>query len=221
MKQLIAIAALVMVSLSAISQTRVVYGKLTAFNTFPIRNVEVKSKKAKSTTITDSLGVFAIVCNEKDVIQVKPQTFQSVNKTVKGETDTLEINLVFVNSKKNREIAVGYGYMSEDNLNYAVDHLEAENNNFCSYNNVFDLIRGQFSGVTVSDNAVYIRGGNTSFTSGASAALFVVNGQATSGVDWISPCEIATIDILMGSDAAIYGSRGGIGVILITTRKEL
>lgn len=220
MKQIIALSILILMSLSTAAQTRVVYGKLTAFNTFPVQNVEVKSKKAKSTTTTDAQGVFAIVCNEKDVIQIKPQTFQSINKSIKGESDTLRINLVFLDSKKNREIAVGYGYLSEENLNYAVDHLESENNNFCSYTTVYDLIRGQFSGVTVSDNAVYIRGGNTSFTPGGSAALYVVNGQPTSSIDWISPCEIATIDILKGSDAAIYGSRGGNGVILITTRKE-
>ena len=220
MKQIITLSTLILMSLSTVAQTRAVYGKLTAFNTFPVQNVEVKSKKAKSTTTTDARGVFAIVCNEKDVIQIKPQTFQSVSKSVKGESDTLRINLVFLDSKKNREIAVGYGYLSEENLNYAVDHLEDENNNFCSYTTIFDLIRGQFSGVTVSDNAVYIRGGNTSFTSGGSEALFVVNGQPSSSVDWISPCEIATIDILKGSDAAIYGSRGGNGVILITTRKE-
>ena len=220
MKQIIAIAALILVSFYTMAQTRVVYGKLTAFKTFPVQNVEVKSKKAKATTSSDSLGIFAIVCLEKDVIQIKPQGFQSVNKSVKGETDTLEINLVFIDSKKNREIAVGYGYISEDNLTYAVAHLEAENNNFCSFSNIFDLIRGQFSGVTVSNNAVYIRGGNNSFTAGASEALFVVNGHPTDGVDWISPCEIATIDILKGSEATIYGTRGGNGVILITTRKE-
>lgn len=220
MKQIIAIAALILVSFCTMAQTRVVYGKLTAFKSFPIQNVEVKSKKAKATTSSDSLGVFAIVCLEKDVIQIRPKAFQSVNKSVKGETDTLEINLVFIDSKKNREIAVGYGYLSEENLTYAVDHLEAENNNFCSYTTIFDLIRAQFSGVTVSDNAVYIMGGNTSFTPGASEALFVVNGHATSAIDWISPCEIATIDILKGSNAAIYGTMGGNGVILITTRKE-
>lgn len=220
MKYFIITSTLILLTSSIMAQTRVVYGKLTVFNTFPVKNVEVTSKKAKSSTTTDSLGIFAIVCQEKDVIKIKPKAFQAVNKSVKGETDTLKINLIFIDSQKNREIAVGYGFISAEDLNYAVDHLESQNNNFCSYNNVFDLIRGQFSGVTVTDNAVYIRGGNSSFTPGASEALFVVNGQPTSGVDWISPCEIATIDILKGSDAAIYGTRGGNGVVLITTRKE-
>ena len=73
MKQILAITALILVSFCTTAQNRVVYGKLTAFNTFPIQNVEVKSKKAKSTTTSDSMGVFAIVCLEKDVIQIKPQ----------------------------------------------------------------------------------------------------------------------------------------------------
>ncbi|MEN8202152.1 MAG: TonB-dependent receptor plug domain-containing protein [Bacteroidota bacterium] len=220
MRLIITTISLVLLSFTASAQNRVVYGKLTVFKTFPVQNVEVNSKKAKASTMTDSLGNFAVVCMEKDVIRIKPKAFQSVNKTVKGDTDTLKINLIFINSRKNREIAVGYGYISEENLNYAVTHLESKNNDFCSYSNIFDLIRGQFSGVNVSNNAIYIRGGKNSFTPGASEALYVVNGQPSMTIDWISPCEIATIDILKDSDAAIYGTRGGNGVVLITTRKE-
>jgi TonB-dependent SusC/RagA subfamily outer membrane receptor len=160
------------------------------------------------------------VCLEKDVVQIKPQAFQAVNKKVNADTDTVRVNLIFVDSKKNREIAVGYGYISEENLNFAVNNLTNENNDFCSYSNIFELIRGQLAGVNVTNNAVYIRGGNTSFTAGASEALYVVDGQTTYSIEGIPPCDIRSIDLLKGSEAAIYGSRGGNGVVIITTRKE-
>ena len=220
MKRVLTIVTGILLTVTCMAQTRVVYGNLTVFKSFPVQNVEVTSKKAKATTVSDSLGNFALVCLEKDVVQIRPKGFQSVNKKVDGDTDTVKVNLIFVDSKKNREIAVGYGYISEDNLNFAVNNLTNENNDFCSYSNVFELIRGQLSGVTVTNNAVYIRGGNTSFTSGASEALYVVDGQTTQSIEGIPPCDISTIDLLKGSEAAIYGSRGGNGVVLIRTRKE-
>ena len=215
MKNLITLLTGLLISTCLFGQNKVVYGKLTIYNTFPVKNVEIKSKKAKATITTDSLGQFSIVCHEKDVIQIKAKTFQAVSRRVGPNTDSLFINLLFIDSKVNRERAVGYGYISEEDLLYAVDHLEDENNDFCSYSNVFDLIKGRFSGVTVTSNSVQIRGGNTSFTPGASEALYVVDGQVTSSIDWIQPCQIRTIDILKDSNSAIYGSRGGNGVVVI------
>ncbi|MBE9509632.1 MAG: TonB-dependent receptor plug domain-containing protein, partial [Bacteroidetes bacterium] len=116
-----------------------------------------------------------------------------------------------------RELAVGYGYINEEDLIYAASHLEQENNDFCNYANIFDLIKGRFSGVTVSGNNVYIRGSG-SFT-GQTQALYILNGVETGSIDWISPCQIKSIDILKDSNAAIYGARGGNGVVIINTNK--
>ncbi len=218
MKRLLAITTGMLLMVPMIAQNRVVHGKLTVFNRYPVKNVEVKAKKAKTSITTDSLGQFNIVCFEKDVIQIKPQTFEAVSKRVNAETDTLEINLIFIDSKANREKAVGYGFISEKDLLYAVEHLESENNDFCSYNTIFDLIQNKLSGVQVSSGNIYIRGGNNSF-SGQSQALCVVDGTPTSNIEWISPCQVRTIDLLKGSEAAIYGTRGGNGVVLITLRK--
>jgi TonB-dependent SusC/RagA subfamily outer membrane receptor len=213
------IMALIITS-AAYAQNRVVYGNLTAYNTFPVMNVEVSSKKAKATTMSDSLGNFSIVCLEKDVIMIKPKVFEPVNKKVnKDDTDTLHINLVFIDTKKNREIAVNSGYMLETNLNYAVAHLEEENNDYCKYTDIYNLLRAEGSGIAVSNSGqITIRGGNTSF-SGMDQALIVVDGQPTTEIDWIQPCNVRSINVLKGSDAGIYGSRAGNGVVVITTKK--
>ena len=135
-------------------QTRVVYGKLTAFNQYPLQNVEVVARKAKSAVKTDSLGRFSIVAKEKDVIRIKPKAFKPVTRRINEKTDTLEVNLIFVDSKSNRKLATGYGYIDERDLTYATSHLEQENNEFCNYTNIFELIRGRFPGVTVSSSQV-------------------------------------------------------------------
>ena len=108
-KHTIFIAGGILLSASMVAQTRVIHGRLTAFNTYPVQNIEIRSKKGKSATVSDSLGHFNIVCMEEDVIQIRPKTFQSVNRKIGPDTDSLIVNLVFINTRKNRDIAVGYG----------------------------------------------------------------------------------------------------------------
>ena len=219
MKYYLILTTALLISFATHAQTRVVNGNLTAYNSFPVMNVEVSSKKAKATTISDSLGNFSIVCMEKDVIMIKPKVFRPVNQKVSGKTDALKINLVFVDTKKNRELAVNSGFITETNLNYAVANLEEDNNDYCKYSDIFSLLRAEGSSIQISNSGVItILGGNTSFTSGASRALIIVDGQPNSSIEWIMPCTVRSIKILKGSDAAIYGTRGGNGVVVITTK---
>lgn len=221
MKFYLILTTALLITSAAYAQNRVIYGKLTAYNSFPVMNVEVTSKKAKATTMSDSLGNFSIVCLEKDVVMVKPKGFQAVNQKVDNKTDSLTINLVFIDTKKNRELAVNSGFITETNLNYAVDNLAEENNDYCKYSDIYTLLRStQGSSVTVSNSGVItIRGGNTSF-SGMDQALIIVDGQPQSSIDWIRPCIVKSINVLKGADANIYGSRGGNGVVVITTTKQ-
>ena len=216
MKQIIALLLGVFLTCSVFAQTRVIYGKLTAFNYFPVQNVKVTSKKAKSSVISDSLGQFSIVCHKNDIIKLKPKTFHPVARKLEPDTDSLFINLIFMDNKKNREIAIGYGYVSERDLLFAVSNLEEENNEFCNYSDIFNLINGRFAGVVVNNGAIHIRGQNS--ISLSNEALYVVDGIIHNTIDWISPCDVKSINVLKDGSAAIYGSRGSNGVVLIETK---
>lgn len=220
MKSIPIIILTLLIASAAGAQNRVVYGKLTAYNSFPVMHVEVSSKKAQATTMSDSLGIFSIVCQEKDVILIKSKIFQPVSQKVNpDDTDSLLINLVFIDTKKNREIAVNSGFMTETNLNYAVTNLAEDNNDYCKYSDIYSLLRSLGSGITVSNGGVItIRGGNTSF-SGMDQALIVVDGQPTTSIDWIQPCIVRSVKVLKDSEASIYGSRAGNGVVVITTKR--
>jgi len=219
MKTTALIAILILLASIVHSQTRVVQGQLTVFKTYPVMNVEITSKKANATTKTDEFGRFSLVCNEDDIIKVKPKAFKPVKKRIHADTESVQMNLQFIDSEANRELAVGYGYISKEHLTYATSHLENDNQEFCSYSNIFELIRGQLSGVTVEGNEIYVRGAKNSFTPGTTMALYVVDNQPTKDIDWIQPCQIKSINVLKDSNAAIYGSRGGNGVVLIETMK--
>ena len=69
--------------------------------------------------------------------------------------------------------------------------------------------------LAVNSGAITIMGRNNSF-SGMDQALIVVDGQLTTSNDWIQPCKVRSVHVLKDSDAAIYGTRGGNGVNIIT-----
>lgn len=220
MRSLIIIASCLLFSTSTIAQTRVVQGVLTAYNKYPVANIEVVAKKSKSTTLSDSLGNFSIVCEKKDQIKIKPEGFKTASRNIdKHTTDTIRINLVFMDSKKNRDIAVGYGYMKKEDLTFAAEHMQQENNEYCSYSNIYELLVGKFPGVTVSGSSgsysVIIRGAQS--MNASNEPLFVVDGSPAMDVSGLSPCNIKSISVIKDGMSSIYGVRGANGVILIET----
>jgi len=221
MKSIALFAACLLFSFSSIAQTRVVKGKITTFNKYPVQNVEVTSKKAKSTVMTDSLGQFEIVANEKDVIQIKAKVFQALNKKVAEDDDYVSANLIFKNTAQNREIATGLGYITHEQLTFALAHMADQNNDFCNYSDVFSLVKGKFPGVTVKSNSfgsegIFVRGDKSIY--GDNEAIYVVDGVRVGDISFVNPCEMATIDILKDGGAALYGSQAANGVVVIETK---
>lgn len=222
MKSISTVAALFFIAATSVAQTRVVEGVLTAYNKYPVANIEVVAKKSKSTTLSDSLGHFSIVCKDKDQIKIKPETFKTASRNIDKHTpDTLRINLVFMDSKKNRDIAVGYGYMKKEDLTFAAENMQQENNEYCSFLNVYELLKGKFPGVTVDGNSgsyrVYIRGAQS--ISSSNEVLFVLDGTSGANIDGLNPCNIKSISVIKDGMTSIYGTRGSNGVVLIETKR--
>ena len=222
MRTLTAIFLCLLMTLPAFSQTRLVKGEITTFNHYPVQNVEVTSKKAKSTAMTDSLGQFELLCNEKDNIMIKTKGFNPVNIRVTPKDDSISANLIFKDSQKNREIVTGSGYLKPDQLTYALVHLSAENNDFCNYSDIFSLLRANFpelQEIGGGNKGVYVRG-NKSLTGGPSSAVYEVDGMIVSDISFIVPCDIASIEIMKSGGTAIYGTQAVNGVLIIKTKAQ-
>lgn len=221
MRSLTILAICLLFSTTTIAQTRVVHGKLTAYNKYPVANVEVTAKKSKATTQSDSLGNFSIVCKEKDVIKIKPETFKMVSRNVNKNIDTLHINMVFMDSKKNRDLAVGYGYMDKEDLTFAAEHMEQENNEYCNFTNIYELLKGKFPGVqvdgTTGNYRVFVRG--TQSINSSNEVLFIVDGSPSGNVSSLHPCNISSISVIKDGMTSMYGARGSNGVILVETKR--
>jgi TonB-dependent SusC/RagA subfamily outer membrane receptor len=198
------------------AQERTINGKVTAFRDYPLKNITVTSKATKEIVVTDSTGFFSIRSSEGDILSFQSKAFEDVKKVVHGE-DPVFVNMIFKESKNNQKIAVETGNIDPDDLAYAISNLSDRNNDFYTYKDIFELIRGKFAGVEVTqDGKIRIRGQTPSLMLDDSA-LLIVDGVETSSISSIQPSEVTTIEILKGSEASIYGSRGANGVLIITT----
>lgn len=225
MKTLILVFFAILFFFTIKAQNRVVYGEVNVFNNLKLQNIHVESKKTGVVSITDSTGQFAIVCEPNDILKIKSKVFRSKRIKVKPSTDSLKIDLNFIETKDNIDMAIGYGYIPKDLATYAYSNLNNTQEDFCTYNNIYALIKGKCPGVNVlitnsspgADNEIIIRGKNSLYSS--NNALLVVDGMITSSIAHLSPCDVKRIDILKDASASIYGSQGANGVILIETIK--
>ena len=125
---------------------------------------------------------------------------------------------------------VAYGSTLRRNVTSAVGSIVVSREDASHVGRVEELLIGRIAGVRVDplpngDYAVHIRG-STSLVNGGDP-LYVVDGfPFPAGVSsrellrGMSPSDVARIDVLKDGAAAVYGIRGGNGVILITTRRS-
>lgn len=220
MKTHLLIAMLISVFSVATGQNpnRVISGQVSTLNDLPVANFLIEAKKSGAAVKTDSTGMFSIIVNPKDVLLFKGKVFRNEKVRINKNTpDSIQVKVDFIVTPRNKELAVGYGYVSEDNLINAVSQLERQEVDFCSYNDMFELIRGRFAGVQIRGNDIIIRG--ISSINLSSSALLVVDGNVVSSIAYMSPCDVTSINVIKDSGASIYGSRGANGVVVIETRK--
>ncbi|MGN1254788.1 MAG: SusC/RagA family TonB-linked outer membrane protein [Prevotella sp.] len=178
----------------------------------------VEKGNTKNGTITDLNGHYSLNVKRGSTISVSYVGF--VPQDAKGGDITLEEDL----KSLNEVVVIGYGTQKKADVTSAVVSVKPEDFNAGSFNNAGDLIRGKVAGLTVTrpsgdpgqTTQISLRGITT--VSGNAAPLILVDGVPGS-LSSVPPEDIASIDVLKdASAAAIYGTRGAGGVIIITTK---
>ena len=219
MKKLVILLAVVLNAAFANSQekTQAIYGKAVTMGDMPVRGLSVSSKTLGSKTTTDTTGCFTLVCAEKDVIIFEGELFKTVKKKIKpNTTDSVIAEMTFPMTEANIDVAIGYGYITEKDRTTAVSRLP-KGKDYCRYTNMMDLLSENFTSLSVSGGCVTIRGNET--FNGPQCALLIVDGQEVQSLDFVTPCDVKDVSVIKDGGAAIYGSRGGNGVIIITLKK--
>jgi TonB-dependent SusC/RagA subfamily outer membrane receptor len=98
-----------------------------------------------------------------------------------------------------------------------VGTIDATKSKYAGYSSIFEIIRQEVPGVDVNGTSVIIRSATT--INGGTDPLFVVDGVPVTTIDNIQPQLVKSIQVLKGSAASIYGTRGSNGVILINLLK--
>ena len=124
-------------------------------------------------------------------------------------------------------VVTGYGTQKKADVTGATATVNAEDLNAGVINNPMQAVQGKVAGLNVvsgggdpTSNRPVIRLRGTSSLSANSEPLIVIDGVAGAPLSTVAPEDIASMDILKdASSAAIYGSRGSNGVIIITTKR--
>ena len=210
---------------NSFKQDKTISGTVTDGTTNePLPGVTVVVKGTNAGTITDINGKFSIQASPEDILVFSFVGYLSEEITV-GDQTVLKIVLAPDIIDLDELIVIGYGVQKKKlstgaNLNVSGDDIQALNTT-----GSMDALKGLSPGVTISQNSGIPGAGNKIFirgigTTGNFAPLYIVDGIALEDIDYLSPSDIESIDVLKdAASAAIYGSRGANGVILVTTKR--
>jgi TonB-linked SusC/RagA family outer membrane protein len=193
----------------------------------PISGVNIIIKGTNRGTSTDDNGRFTINAERGQVLLISSIGFTSAEITVGSQT-TYEISLTPENKSLNEVVVTALGIRKAiKSLTYSVDNVKGDELNRAKETNVINSLQGKVAGVTITKNAVGPGGdskvllrGNRSITN-SNEPLYVIDGVPLSGnVSMLNSDDIESMTVLKGaSAAALYGSQGQNGAIIITTRR--
>ena len=196
-------------------------GKVVDGTSASVANAFILIDGEKTNILTNSDGLYKIkVRKENTKIGVLTSTNGMIEEVLDGRN---VINFKFTGSVPeqyngnhdidNEVVDVGYRNTKKKTITSPVGEIKGNKSKYASYNNIYEMIRGEVPGVSVNGTSIMIR--STSTVNGSTEPLFVVDGVPVNTIDNIVPQEVRSISILKGSSAAIYGSRGSNGVIII------
>lgn len=162
-----------------------------------------------------SIGVFALFNGYVEVEYQGEKTLTFVLPTNESSLEQDPHNIPL--KPKDDLVDVGYELAHKKNLTSSVGQVKKDAlKDARQYSNIYDMIRGQVPGVSVSGTSIKIRG--TSTVNGSTAPLIIVDGVPMETISHIPPNDVKSISILKGPATAIYGSRGANGVVVITLK---
>jgi TonB-dependent starch-binding outer membrane protein SusC len=228
------------------AQDKVVTGKVTdSKDGSPVTGASVQPKGSKKGTSTGSDGSFSLsVPADVNTLVISSVGFGRQEIDIAGKS-SVDVSLVATGANLNEVVVVGYGTARKKDLTGSVVSVKAKDFNQGVITAPDQLLQNKVAGLEITNTSgqpgaaptIQIRG--TSSIRSGNNPLYVVDGVPLDGSSarpnignsfgstpnsnpllFIDPNSIAQIDVLKdASSAAIYGSRGANGVIVITTKK--
>lgn len=210
---------------SSVLAQKTVSGKVTdANNGEALIGANVLVKGTDDGTITDIDGSYSLKASEGQVL-VFSYTGYTDQEIAVGTSSTVDVQLS-AGELLDEVVVIGYGTQKEKEITSAVVSVSNEEFNRGPIADPAQLLQGKVAGLQI-----YNRGGDPNrpstirmrgiSTVGANVEpLVVIDGIIGASLANVDPNDIQSVDVLKdGSAAAIYGSRGSSGVIIVTTKK--
>lgn len=192
----------------------------------PIIGATVRVKGQSEGTVSDFDGNFTLDVTDDNTLQISYIGYQT-QEFVVGKQHHFSIVLEEDKKILNEVVVIGYGTQKKGDITSSVGSVKSEDFTAGAINDAGQLIQGKIAGLSVTNPSgnpvggteISLRG-NTTILGASTNPLILIDG-VPGDFNTVAPEDIESIDVLKdGSAAAIYGSRGTNGVVLITTKKS-
>lgn len=208
----------------AFSQHRVEGIVIGVADGLPLIGVNILEKGTSNGTVTDFDGNFSLEVASPNAILQFSYTGFSPQEIPVGGRSRIDIRMSEESTLLQQIVVVGYGVQKKSDLTGAVGSVKQKDIERIPAANVEQALQGKVAGVYVAPNSgtpgagavIRIRGTGTLNNANP---LYVIDGMITYDASFVNPQDVQSIEVLKdASAAAIYGSRGANGVIIITTK---
>ncbi len=223
--RLMLIVGLLVTSNNLLAQSHAVTGKVTdAESGMGIPGATIYEQGTSNGTLTNMDGDFSIkLASPTAVIEVSFVGYQTIIIPIENRA-VVNVNLSEKVSELDEVVVIGYGTQKKKVVTGAISSVSSEEINSTPILRIEQAMQGRTAGVQVTNLSgqpgeaptVRVRGAGTT---GNAQPLYIVDGMAVGGIDFLNPGDIESLDVLKdAASAAIYGARAANGVILITTK---
>ena len=211
---------------SSVLAQNVVKGTVLDSNNEPVIGASVIEKgNPKNGTVTDLDGNFTLNLKKGKtaVVSYIGMLAQEVQMGASSQTIVLKDD----NSQLEEVVVVGYTSKARKDLTGSVGSISGQKLAVVPVASAAEALAGKIAGVQVTtvdgapgaDINIRIRGGSAISSSQDSKPLFIVDGFQADNINDIPPTDIQSIDVLKDASlTAVYGARGGNGVVIVTTK---
>jgi len=196
----------------------------------PGATISIKGQNFEKGAITDQNGESEIAHMPEGNYNVVVTSvgFARFEKTiaVSSENKTFSVTLNALSASLSEVVVVGYGTQQKSALTSSVETVSSKQIENRAVPSVLNILQGEAAGLNIQQTdanpgygstQVDIRGNSTL---SSNPVLYIVDGMAVNGIDYLNPNDIESISILKDASAtAIYGARASGGVLLVTTKK--
>ena len=210
----------------ASAQGRTVKGKVTSAAEGALPGVNIQIQGTVQGTITDAGGNYSIAVPGPEAVLIFSFISYTTQTVTVGTQSTIDVVLAPAVSSLNEVVVTGYGTQKKREVTSSIVSVKSDEFNKGSVTDPVQLIQGKVSGLSISrpggdPNGTFdIRLRGMSTIGANLGPLVIIDGVIGADLNNVDPNDIESINVLKdGSAAAIYGTRGSSGVILVTTKK--